>query len=839
MVWLGLVAAAMAGTPTKAPLLIEGGGASVRELRASQDLSVVTGVGDKGVVLVDTRTWAGAELTFDGDTAGCSPLAAMAHAADDDVLVFVGCSEGILQTWTWDGAVAAPLSLAEGTAVEVTSVTTGDEPVVAIAATTEGIFVLHGSAQGTTGSRFTLAERKLTRVTDYPDGLLAVAASSYVEGVLRASRKDADGGYIGSAMVVDLGNSRMVRWELGSNAFSSLPTQALPYTLVDLAPFDIGADGALAGGDALLLDDSTDQIRQFTVGSGIGAFQALGAIDSTSTAIWRQATVQDTPLLSAEADDLVVYDLGDLAGGSTLAVAGIGEVADLIEGPSGYVVAGLAGGGLRVLTDRPWIDGISVSPSTAAPGDTVTVRFTSDEPGSYEIFLGGGRQSRTNRVATDSVTADVPVEATFTVPDDANDGATPVWIHVAAQGGTPIGIAQGQFTVDQAPTVVALGPAQVQAGDRRFRVFFNHLPDGGVTEYAIYFSTTAFTASTYATGGPTSSSPTSPKKVVAPVGVTSTVDTWVEGLENGTTYYVGVRASDGTKEGPMSDVQSVTPVATFTPCELYPGECEAKPCSCASGDRPGAWWGLLGLGLLAGVRRRRSGALAALAVATLAIAPAARAEDEVETRRPERSGGIFERDLTPAWATFEFHAGGFQFDAPVYTRSLGSNAPYIKGLLGVQIFRYGEVEVGVGHVFKQGKALTSAGTQTGDTFSSQWLLVDVTAKARVHVIDEQPVVPYAGIGLDWANWWETPLDANGERLPDLANGGSKLGWHWQVGGNFLLDLLAPKRAAMLEAATGINDSWLVVEYRQQYIGAGGSGLDLSGWSLTGGLKIDY
>ena len=72
---------------------------------------------------------------------------------------------------------------------------------------------------------------------------------------------------------------------------------------------------------------------------------------------------------------------------------------------------------------------------------------------------------------------------------------------------------------------------------------------------------------------------------------------------------------------------------------------------------------------------------------------------------------------------------------------------------------------------------------------------------------------------------------------DVLNG-SQFGTHWAVGGQILLDIFDRDRASLLEAQTGINDSWLVVEYRQQQL-AGEGGFDFSGTLLSAGLKFDF
>ncbi len=118
-----------------------------------------------------------------------------------------------------------------------------------------------------------------------------------------------------------------------------------------------------------------------------------------------------------------------------------------------------------------------------------------------------------------------------------------------------------------------------------------------------------------------------------------------------------------------------------------------------------------------------------------------------------------------------------------------------------------------------------------------WLPLSADITGRLHLFDEQPIVPFARFGVDYVFWRESKLDTDLSALSKT--NGAKAGTHWGVGGNLLLDLFAPNRASKLESQSGINDTWLTVEYRSQTIGAQSTGLQLSGWSLTAGIKVDY
>ena len=76
----------------------------------------------------------------------------------------------------------------------------------------------------------------------------------------------------------------------------------------------------------------------------------------------------------------------------------------------------------------------------------------------------------------------------------------------------------------------------------------------------------------------------------------------------------------------------------------------------------------------------------------------------------------------------------------------------------------------------------------------------------IDIADEQPIMPYGRIGLDMLAWTSRTTDENIK--------GMRGGWHWAAGIAFLLDVLAPRRAAGSEARNGIDDAYLTFEYRE-------------------------
>jgi len=98
-------------------------------------------------------------------------------------------------------------------------------------------------------------------------------------------------------------------------------------------------------------------------------------------------------------------------------------------------------------------------------------------------------------------------------------------------------------------------------------------------------------------------------------------------------------------------------------------------------------------------------------------------------------------------------------------------------------------------------------------------------------LPEQPIVPFAGVGYDYWLWEET-WTGGGEMS------GGKSGTHTTLGVNLLLDIFQPSRASRLRAASGITDSYITIEWRNQVIG-NDSGLSFSGDAVLFGLKLDH
>lgn len=811
-----IVGTAWAAAPDKVAAEFPAGAGDVHGLQLDKAFEILTAVDNNEVIVVDTTSWESDLTDLDQQlSVACTPSSALAVQRDaGGIYILIGCEQGIITTFRWNNNRVRGHGGDDPEDVLVLDLG-NDEAVVYLGAGPDNaVYALQqqGNSNATP-----------LRITVDDDGVLAVDEAYAPQGTFHQGFLEAvpvrDASDAISQVVVAHGGNKFSVWTLAVGASTVLPNQVAAQAVspVDLTP------GASSG--AYFIESDGD-LFQFTgistasfgiIATGLGSTNAL-------TITWRDTV---TRYLVQAGQRMDVYEDPTA---SPVATFDLGfQVADMIEGTSGYVFAGTSDASIAVLTANPWVDSLSLSPAQGVKGTEVTLSFTVDEPGSWKAYLDGDRTGSDTILAEGTVDAAGAVSSSFVISTDISEGAHEVWVIHTASGAEALkGYARTDLTVDNPPQRLQLTEANVGFGDHYLYLDFYKLSAADITGYDVYVSATPFSASDYPTGGPEGEV----WKVTSPVNVSqpeseSRVVVAIGRLKNYTPYYLAVRAIDGSGEGPMSNVVSDTPRPTQTAAELAG---EPGGFSCATGG-PGGFlgWGLLALAGL-GVRRSRAGALAALVAAGTLGSSVAQAQDG--------GSSVFRRDETPAWANFEIQYASFQFDDGSYQQVYGNSAGNLRVQAGLQLFRYAELDLGVGYLYSTGNTVDASGTSSREEVFLEWLPVDLSASLRLHIIDEQPIVPYGQIGMDYVFWRENPLDADG-RFTGAEVGGGKFGWHWGVGGNILLDMFSPRRASMLEATTGINDTWLVIEYRQQYIGAGGSGLDLSGWSISGGLKLDY
>lgn len=746
-----LLSAAWASPDRLAAVLEAGTGAA--DLVLDGDRAALTIEGS--LVLLDLETWGSTTVS------ACSGAAGLTSAGG---LFYVGCADGSVTS------VDADLVLTDG-------------------AYTFGGAVLGLASDGT--SLFAVTETDGVQSVEAVDLATGAAVSGFPASLVFDGYEDL--AIFGTSLLVLQGSDDVTRVETGSG-YTSLAIE--PYGGSFLQAWPDGTTGVL------LADSSGGGVARFD-GYDNGFTPLLTLLGDEVSAV-----AADTDTLYVAVDGHLLsysYTAGSFAGDSLGDLAGVGAVSDLLP-TDGYLLA-VDDVDVLVLTDRPWVDIVSQSTERAVRGDTVVVGFTSDMDGSWVASLDGAT------LDSGDVVAGEETEARFDVGDDFPEGTNRVRLEVTHNG--LVGHDAVDLDVDNPPGAVSLGAIGV--GDGQLTVSFTGLDDADLASYTVYLSETPFTAGDYPTGGPSwtgEATVDAPRLVAATPGADVRVSFYP--LTNGTAYYVAVRATDsGGLEGPMSDVLSGTPLATYSASQLSgdPGGF-----SCATGGaRP---LGLLALGigaLLAG--RRRSAGLVVLAGLGLSL-PARADEDE-----PKPHMNVVLK-------------GGPVTLADPHVRDIFGKVNKSFGVEYGATTRLVELDAGIGFYQELGFLPTETGEASVEHDMLTLVPLTLSGTLRLDFFHEQVLVPFGRIGGDYVMWRENWYVYEGS-TEESARKGAKLGWHWAAGGMILLDGLDEKASSRLEATAGIDDTYLVVEYRRTQLPKGENVLLLSAEQLNFGVKFDF
>lgn len=750
-------------------------GAGLGDLARSEDGAWLATVDASGVVwLVDSGSWSTVAVS-----AACAGAEGVVAVPSDGAASFaLGCADGTVDRLDLDDAGAVTVSTAAWTA--------GDGPVHRLATDGTGLYaVVEGSAgwevagldleTGSAGSAFPVA----LAYEAVKDLELAGTSLLVVHGEDDLSRLSTSGGAAVPAAKAQVGRDFVDAW----------PYSTAEVWLADPANGDALRLSLVDNSFSLYALDLAPELSALALNEADGWFAAGGA-----GGVWFYPLVGGAP--TGEPDEVVL----DAAPVEMVEVDG-----DLL-----FVDED---GAVGLITDRPWVEA-QVDPSSGTPSTAFTVEFVSDRAGSWDLRLGGSAAGDGAWLAEGEAEAEVPV----TVAVDASgfaEGHNRLWVFV--DDGERIGHDAVDVEIDTPPDAPDLAPDALAPGDGHLTLSFDALDVSDVSTYVVYLSDQPFTAEAYPTGGPTWTGDPAVDVPRTLAGVTPGERVVVElsPLENGTPYYVAVRAwDDGGLESPMSDILSATPVASFSASELAgdPGG------YCATASGAGLWLGFVGLACAALRRAPRALALAAALGAPLSASAAEAREDRPRFHVNLRGG--------PAWLADEHIQEVF-----------GESAPYVRGEYGLTS-RLLELGVGLGYLRKKGYLVDASGEATDEW--DKLTIVPGTADLtlRLDGFPEQILVPFARIGADYWLWWERWYVYEGSTAEDRRRGG-KPGWHWAAGGLLLLDPLDPKAASRMKAVSGIDDTFVMVEYRETSMPEGAKVLELSDREVSFGFKFDF
>lgn len=801
--WSWLATVALAAIPDRlvsTELGVSSVTGSVDGLAASADGVIIAGVAGNQAVILETEGWS----AFSWSTCSVASVAP-GPKQSDGWRTYVGCTDGTVRAILWDG--------------EDFSVDTDWNETVEASATVEALWAYNNVLYALTSD----SDLQLHRVsidTQQVDGTTGFPSQAPTTGFKDAALTST------GVLVVQHAAKQASYWTSIAGSTPAPDTYAFPNRGID--DLTVGSDGVWA----LERGSESAWIGQWQNGSPFTA-RLTGVSDAR--AILRSPTSSESWLgvfggsgqatstiytVGTDISEYFTFDLTDTA-------------VDAVADPNGdYAYVGTTDGDIRVITANPWVT-VSLSASEALAGDVVTVTFTVDEDAEasvdWTLMLGGDRDGGGEELDRGTAVAGQPVTLDVTVDSSWTEGTN--WIYVLADEGAESGHGRVGLLVDNPPEAPVLASTALGVGNEALNLTIPAPSDADIASYEVYVMTTPFDGSAFSQGGPVFDGSDS---IVNPITVTangtSSTTVKLSPLTNGTTYYVAVRAiDDGGAESALSNTISASPVPTSSAADAAgeTGGCE-KEFTCATGvGRSAGFLALLPLAW-ATLRRRRTAPVAGAVLLAAAAPGAARAEENT---------GVFGPDTTPAWANFEARYGMVTLSDPNLTDAFGANDNNMLRIeLGAQVYRYLEFDIGVGFLQEIDFKRTATGAKSDERQMITWVPLSASATARAHFFDEQPLVPYAKIGLDLVPWDIQTDNTTGGK--DKLHG-TKWGWHWGVGGNLLLDWIAPKRASQLEATTGINDTYFTVDYRVQRVGAGAQGFDFSASEVTFGLKVDY
>ncbi len=135
---------------------------------------------------------------------------------------------------------------------------------------------------------------------------------------------------------------------------------------------------------------------------------------------------------------------------------------------------------------------------------------------------------------------------------------------------------------------------------------------------------------------------------------------------------------------------------------------------------------------------------------------------------------------------------------------------------------------GFGFTKMQGTGFTATGEDGGDTKLSIMPMY-LVAVLRADVVARKtpvPVVPYAKAGVGYALWW-TDNGLGVEKAPDGTKGeDTSWGTQFALGAMLLLDVFDRRAAANIDSTSGVNNSYIFLEWYNSNLNGFGSGDDM-------------
>jgi hypothetical protein len=229
-------------------------------------------------------------------------------------------------------------------------------------------------------------------------------------------------------------------------------------------------------------------------------------------------------------------------------------------------------------------------------------------------------------------------------------------------------------------------------------------------------------------------------------------------------------------------------------------------------------------------------------VAALALAAALPAAAQPAAAQPAAAQG------SPRWGTFEVSLGGYRpnIDAefggsstPYQAAFGGNHNPMLRVDFAKAIFTgQGELDVGIGVGYweKYGHGFNPSelgGGPSSDPTAIKIVPTRLSLTYRFDQLAEQyrwlPLAPYVRFSLERYNWWVNNGSGDTAKAGSRSGYGSTNGYSISGGVAVLLDSIDPDLAREADRDTGINHTYLFVDFTKSSIKEFGSS---SSWDLS-------
>jgi hypothetical protein len=138
---------------------------------------------------------------------------------------------------------------------------------------------------------------------------------------------------------------------------------------------------------------------------------------------------------------------------------------------------------------------------------------------------------------------------------------------------------------------------------------------------------------------------------------------------------------------------------------------------------------------------------------------------------------------------------------------------------------------GFGFTKMEGEAFLADGMPADQTTTLSIMPMYLVGVLRIDAVAKStpvPIVPYAKLGVGYAMWW-TDNGLGVERAPDGLEGeDTSWGTNWALGAMLLLDVFDRRAAANIDSTSGVNNSYVFLEWYNS---------DLSGFGSDAHMQV--